>query len=170
MPSGLAIASGIAQGLEKATQNIYNIGIAKQELKQREELFTIQKKKALLDIDEMEYTHTPDQRAAAKELTTAKINMALSEINLHKTQITTAETKAQKELEMYQKGQLMVENFLAGKIRLPKGATVKMGNFGISAEKGGKVSTSLLDLMPQGSEGAAGAAAPATVDDFLSQF
>lgn len=56
----LSILSGIAQGAEKASQNLFNIGIMKYELKQKNEAFQLDKKVKNAQLDALEFEHGPE--------------------------------------------------------------------------------------------------------------
>lgn len=167
--TGLSVLSGVAQGLEKAAQNIYNINIAKQKMKQEEEIFGIEKKQKELEIKKAEFTLSPEQIQLERDKLKAETNAQTALFNLRSIQMSAEETKQKKELDTYTAGMQMVQNFLAGKTTLPKGSAAKIGSFAITGEKGKtSAGTDLSSLL--GPENNANPDKTKELDDFLSQF
>lgn len=57
---GLAIFAGIAEGIERASQNIYNINLMKYKLGQEKEAFTLDKKVKEAQLKQLEFEHGPE--------------------------------------------------------------------------------------------------------------
>lgn len=163
---GLGALKGIAEGLEKAATNLYNININKQKLQQTQEIFKLEKKQKELEIQKAEYMLSPEQIDMAKKKLDAETKAQTALFNLRSMQMSQAETKSKKELDTYTAGMDMVSKFLAGKIALPRGGAAKVGQFAITGEKG-KSSTDLSSLLKEDNSGGNDTK---SIDDFLSQF
>ena len=163
----LNILSGLAQGAEKFSQNLFNIGIMKQKLKQEQETFGLDKKIKELEIKKAEYLLSPEQLEMAKTKLDAETKAQTALFNLRSIQMSTEETKQKKELDTYTAGMDMVQKFLAGTLKLPEGTAAKMGPFAITGKKGS--SGTVINLGPE-EEGSQIPGTAKTLDDFLGQF
>lgn len=167
--TGLSVLSGVAQGIEKAVQNIYNINIAKQKMKQEEDVFNLTKKQKELEIKKAEYDLAPEQIQLERDKLKAETSAQTALFNLRAIQMSAEETKQKKELDTYTAGMRMVQDFLAGKSALPKGSAAKIGSFAITGEKS-QNNTSLTDYFAQEAGQAGQGDKTKELNDFLSQF
>lgn len=165
---GLAIFAGVAEGLEKAATNIFNINIMKQKLKQEQEIFGIDKKIKELEIKKAEYLLSPEQLQMATDKLKAETKAQTALFNLRSIQMSAEETKQKKELDTYTAGMDMVQKFLAGTIKLPEGTAAKMGQFAITGKKGS--SGTVINLGPEEGSEIPHPGTAKTLDDFLGQF
>lgn len=143
MSRGLAIAAGIAKGLDRAATNLYNIGIQKQKLQQQNELFQLQKKKADLDIRHMELTDMDPEMIDAKkqyqkyQTLGAKTDYEKAVFSL--AQAERAETRKAREMRAEMQGTLkasqLYEQFLAGKLPQNTDFSIKVGPATIGTQK-----------------------------------
>lgn len=167
--TGLSVLSGISQGLEKAAQNIYNINIAKQKMKQEEDVFNLTKKQKELEIKKAEYELSPEQIQLERDKLKAETDVHTALFNLRAIQMSAEETKQKKELDTYTVGMEMVKSFLEGKTTLPKGGGAKVGPFAITGEKGA-AKTSITDVFMQDAGQVGEPDKTKELDDFLSGF
>lgn len=85
--TGLAIGVGIAQGIEKAVSNIYNINQAKQKLDMEKETHSADMKIKKAQIDKLELLYGPEQVQAEREKIKAESDMFKARSNLLGIQI-----------------------------------------------------------------------------------
>lgn len=143
MSRGLAIAAGIAKGLDRAATNLYNIGIQKQKLQQQNELFQLQKKKADLDIRHMELTEMDPEIISAKKEYAKYQNMG-AKVDYEKAVFSLAQAeRAEKRKAMEMKAEMagtlkasqMYEQFLAGNLPENVDFSMKVGPATIGTRK-----------------------------------
>ena len=132
MSRGLAILSGLAQGTEKAATNLYNINQAKVALKEKEARFSIFKKKSKLEIADMEYTSSPEQRELRDREAKNLIALSQARIDVAKGQIKTAENKNTQDFDQHTAAMKMVKDFLESESTVPEGSTVRIGGASVS--------------------------------------
>lgn len=90
MPNGLAKAEGVAIGIDKATKNLLNIMVAKEEWRRESELFGIKKKQSALEIKKLEGELSPEvvdlvKRKQKVELETAEVDLAAKELEIEQS-------------------------------------------------------------------------------------
>ena len=172
----LSAFAGAAQGLEKSSNNLMNIMIAKHEIEQKNKLFDIQKKKGELDIKESEFTQSPDVVAARKEK--FMLDTQLGKLQLEKAglDIKQTETKIKQEKQQYETQMNVVMPLLQGAFKtggkLPPGFTLRSdGSFSMSGGPVKKEETSfdeLLQSAPASSENEAESFSP-EVEDYVQK-
>jgi len=116
MSTGLAIASGIAQGIEKATYNIYQIGMAKEKLNQQKELFTLDKKvkEAQLKRYEADPYADPEIHAQQTDLLSKQYKVADANVTMQLAMIDAAEKGEKSKLEDLTKKRNAIASFALG--------------------------------------------------------
>jgi hypothetical protein len=116
MSTGLAIASGIAQGIEKATYNIYQIGMAKEKLNQQKELFTLDKKvkEAQLKRYEKDPNADPEIYAQQVDITKKENRLMESKLNAQLGILSASEKGNKVELEGWNKKADILNSFALG--------------------------------------------------------
>ena len=164
----LSMIGGIAEGIDKAANNLFAISMAKNKLKQDNEIFNLTKKQKELEIKKAEYTLDPEQLQLERNKLDAETKAQTALFNLRSLQMETEEKKQKKELEMNTVGMNMVKQFLEGKYKMPEGTGVRVGPYAIAGKKG-KSGVDLSALLNE-PQGAASGSGKSEVDEFLSQF
>jgi len=136
--SGVAVLSGIAQGIEKASSNLYNISIMKEKMKREKEEFDLNKKVKNAQLKVYEFKTSPEEMLRVKKQEEQKDKIYELSINLKQGEINEAKDKNTKDLEIHTAGMDLFQKFMAGQYTPPPGATVKVGDVSIG---GGKKST-----------------------------
>lgn len=109
---GLAIAEGIAGGINQGVMNLLNVMEARNKWRQDKELFDIQKKKANLDLKELEFTTSPEMFEFRKGEVKAKTLAFENKQKLDDANLTKVEAGARKALD--EEKQVASQKFLAG--------------------------------------------------------
>lgn len=136
MSRGLAIATGIAEGLNDAVKNIYTLTAAKQKLKQEQEMHDADIKVKKAQLDKMELIYGPEQLAAEREKLKAETSATSALLNLRSIQIANEQEKNKRAVDTHQKAMLILDNILTGKTKLSPGMRVNSkGDFSMSGQK-----------------------------------
>ena len=98
----LAIAAGIAQGIEKATANLQNIQLAKYKLKQQDESFQLDKKVKEAQLNKMEFMYGPEQVQAERDKIKSETKYRQAATELANIQIEGEKAKQERELKDYE--------------------------------------------------------------------
>jgi hypothetical protein len=129
--TGLAIGAGIAQGLDQATKNLFNISVARHKLKQENEIFNIEKKQKELEIKKMEYVLSPEQLEAEQQKLKAETAAKTSEYNLNLLKMNSAASAEQRKVEEHTKAMAMFDKFIQSGNPVPYGTSINVGGMTI---------------------------------------
>lgn len=130
----LGAFAGAAEGLEKASHTLMNVTLAGQEIKQKKELFGLQKKKAELEIKEAEMLNLdPEVIAAKKEKFKAEADLSKSAFTLNELKIKEAERTARQSVDMHKREMSILHAAMNGKdVVLAPGVSLKTKNLTIN--------------------------------------
>jgi hypothetical protein len=140
----LSMVEGISSGIDKAITNLMNISMAKNKMKQDQDIFNLTKKQKELEIKKAEYTLDPEQLQLERNKLDAETKAQTALFNLRGVQIKTEETKQKKELETNMAGLNMIQEFKKRQSFIPEGTTMKIGQYAISRGKARSDSLSAL--------------------------
>ncbi len=150
--TGLAIASGIAEGVDSAVKNLYAIQTAKQKLDMEKETHAADLKIKKAQLDKFELLYGPEQIAAEREKLKAETNAANALFNLRTVQISKEQKKQEQELEAHKRSILILDNALKKNGVLPPGMRIdSKGNFSMSGQKAELDLSSLFNMDEAGS-------------------
>ena len=127
---GLAIAHGLARGMEKAATNIYNIRQAKHKQKMLDEAFKLDTKVKNAALDKQEFLYGEDAVKHKREMDKAEVASHKSAYNLNMIKIENAEKDETRKAEQYATGmkvwKTQLENGLPENLRFDfKDFTIK---------------------------------------------
>jgi len=130
--SAIDTMTGISQGIENATKNLFNIMALKQRINQEKESFTLDKKIKELEIKKAEFLLSPEQIKAEQDKLKAETNARNAQFTLGLLKADEEQKKAQRELETHHTAMATLQQFMKNPEALPEGTTIKVGNVGVS--------------------------------------
>lgn len=173
----LAVFSGAVQGLADAQKNSLILADAKQRLLKDKEIFTLEKKKAELDIKKMELDDLdPDMIRQRQEELKAKTAAYDAAHALSIIKIDTANREETRKAETHAKEMSLVDKILNGGLNLQPGERFSVGDVSVGRSMPGRSASQEEDFVPpwQGGSASGNKKPPVNqdvdVDDFLSTF
>jgi len=143
----LPIMAGLAQGIDRATQNLFNIAMYKYKLKQENEMFGLDKKIKELQLKKAEFSMEPEQIALETEKFKNEVAAHKAATNLANMQATAIQTKLKEEIKTSrQHAQLLNQYFRDGGDNLPYGTSINVGGVTV---RGTTSKPSLWDLQKE---------------------
>lgn len=138
---GLAIFSGIAQGVERATTNLFNISVAKEKLKRDREQSDLGFKIKKLQIKKAEHELSPEQVKFENEKLKAETQAKKSAYNLSEIKIDTARQKNERDKQESEQALDFLDTMERGTADPDTKWKYKIGNLTLSGGGEEKVNT-----------------------------
>jgi len=139
----LAIGTGIAEGLNSAVTNLYNINIAKQKLNMEKETHAADLKIKKAQLDKFELLYGPEQVQAERDKLKAETQASTALFNLRNIQITREQQKNEQQAKSGSMALGILDKVLRGG-KIPPGMRINSsGSFSVSNQKGGGLSALL---------------------------